>query len=107
MRRPPQRSVARLMNVTLGNPALRFRLVRNGDTSFWTPVAKDGFDLPEHQRGETRSERQVSIGETLDVQVRFNGQRAQYVLEAGAGGGALFVAQPIKVRPAWAGLGVG
>lgn len=86
----------RLMNLTLGNPAARFRVLRDGDGWFWTPVAKDGFDLPAHQRIRARADQQVGIGETMDVEVTFP-EEGEYALEARGGGVLLFVRQPITV----------
>ena len=86
----------RLMNITLGNPGLRFKLLRNGDTWFWTTIAKDGFDLPTHQRIQSRAEQRVGIGETFDMEVTFS-ETGEYVLEVRGGGGFLAVRQLVTV----------
>jgi FtsP/CotA-like multicopper oxidase with cupredoxin domain len=59
----------RMMNVTLAGPALQYRLTQNGAPVLWTPVAKDGHDLPREQRRPQPSHRTVSIGETFDVEI--------------------------------------
>jgi FtsP/CotA-like multicopper oxidase with cupredoxin domain len=89
----------RLMNITLGNPGLRFKMLRNGDTWFWTPIAKDGFDLPEHQQILSRAEQRVGIGETIDMEVSFR-ESGEYVLEVRGDGGFLAVSQPVTVLAA-------
>jgi FtsP/CotA-like multicopper oxidase with cupredoxin domain len=88
----------RLMNITLAGANLRFKLLRNGDTWFWTPIAKDGFDLPVHQQIRSRADQRVGIGETEDVVVDFR-EEGEYVLEVRGGGGALRVTQSVTVLP--------
>lgn len=56
----------RLMNITVGNPSIRMRLVRDGGLEPWTPHAKDGRDLPPYLRRSTAAEQMISIGETYD-----------------------------------------
>jgi FtsP/CotA-like multicopper oxidase with cupredoxin domain len=97
----------RLMNITLASAGLRYRLVRNGDTTFWTPIAKDGFDLPAHQQVRTRSEQHMSIGETMDFAVMIPNAEGEYALEVRSNGGRLFARQPITVIPAPEGAGPG
>lgn len=87
----------RLMNITLASGGVRVRIVRNGDVDRWTARAKDGFDLPEHQRLTTRADQQTDIGETRDFDFTPRAQ-GEYVLEVRGGGGALFASQEIRVR---------
>jgi len=89
-----ERHRLRLMNISMGGPNLRFLLTRNGTPTRWTPVAKDGFDLPVWQRTEELADRFVSIGETLDVEVE--PVPGNYALELRRGGGALIAIQPIR-----------
>jgi manganese oxidase len=56
----------RLMNVTVAGPNVRMRLMRDGAPQLWTPLAKDGHDLPAQLRRPVSAEQQVSIGETYD-----------------------------------------
>jgi FtsP/CotA-like multicopper oxidase with cupredoxin domain len=86
----------RLMNVTLANPNLQFLLVRNGAPIRWTPIARDGYDLPSWQREPALARLPVGIGETHDMEVRVT-QPGDYALEARGGGGNLFTSQPIRV----------
>ncbi|MBK5098222.1 MAG: multicopper oxidase domain-containing protein [Gemmatimonadetes bacterium] len=86
----------RLMNITVQNSDLHVRLVRDGVPVRWLPVAKDGWDLPAHQRVRTQSDQLVSIGETYDFEFRSN-SAVELQLEIRSGGGRLLVAQPIRV----------
>jgi FtsP/CotA-like multicopper oxidase with cupredoxin domain len=86
----------RLMNITLDNPFLEYRLVRNGLLVSWTSVAKDGHDLPPWQRVSQQARQRVSIGETHDFTVTFP-DTGSYVLEAHGGSGVLFAKQAIHV----------
>lgn len=88
----------RLMNISMGGPNLRFVLSRSGTPTFWTPVAKDGFDLPAWQQTEERADRFVSIGETLDIKATL--AAGTYTLELRRGNGALVASQTLKVL-AW------
>jgi len=89
------RYLFRLMNVTMGGPGLVFSLVRKGAPLFWTPLAKDAYDLPPWQTDERKAVQTVSIGETYDfrVQARDSGSTA---LELRTAGGRLVAAQPIR-----------
>ncbi len=72
-------------------------IVRNGDVDFWTARAKDGFDLPEHQRLRTRADQRTDIGETRDFDFTPRGP-GEYVLEVRSGNGRLFASQVINIR---------
>jgi hypothetical protein len=59
------------VNNTTRRPALRLELRRGGeDTTLlaWRELAKDGADLPAARRGARTAVRQISIGETVDVE---------------------------------------
>ncbi len=86
----------RLMNITLANGGVRIRLLRNGDPVFWTPRAKDGFDLPEHQRVPRRADQRVTIGETMDFDYVAGGP-GEYLLELRSGDGRLLASQEVRV----------
>ena len=58
----------RLMNITLGSGNLRVRLLRDGTPVMWQSSARDGWDLPPHQRTLVSSEQTVSVGETYDFE---------------------------------------
>ena len=86
----------RLMNVTMVNPGLQFWLVRAGAPIRWTPLARDGFDLPAWQRDLATARLHVGIGETKDVEVRFP-RPGNHTLEMRGGGGGLMTSQGIRV----------
>ena len=86
----------RLMNVTMVNPLLEFWLVQGGAPLRWNQLARDGFELPAWQRGSAPARLHVGIGETKDVEVRFE-RPGLHALEMRGGGGALFASQPIRV----------
>ena len=88
----------RLMNISMGGPDLQYWLVRDGAPVRWTPLAKDGFDLPEFQRTRVRARQTVSIGETYDYRV--NLVPGEYALELRQGNGNLVTKVPIQVL-AW------
>lgn len=88
----------RLMNITMGGPGLQYLLVRDGAPVRWTPLAKDGFDLPEFKRTLVRARQTVSIGETYDYRV--NLVPGEYALELRQGNGNLVTKVPIQVM-AW------
>lgn len=88
----------RLMNLTMGGPALEYWLVRGGVPARWTPVARDGADLPPWQRDPKWAKQPVGIGETHDMMVTFT-QPGDYALELRRGNGSLVTRQPIRVSP--------
>ncbi|NIP80610.1 MAG: multicopper oxidase domain-containing protein, partial [Gemmatimonadetes bacterium] len=88
----------RLINITMGNGSMRFRLVREGEPVRWTPLAHDAYDLPERQRTEMRAEQTVSVGETYDFEYTPE-EDGELRMEIRAAGGALFAAQRIAVAP--------
>ena len=56
----------RFMQITLSRPNTLIRLVKDGFPVRWTPIAKDGFDLPVSQRRPEMAERTIAVGETYD-----------------------------------------
>ncbi|MDZ4674897.1 MAG: multicopper oxidase domain-containing protein [Gemmatimonadota bacterium] len=88
----------RLMNISMRGPNLQYWLVRDGAPARWTPLAKDGFDLPEYRRQLAPAKQVVSIGETYDYQV--NLLPGDYALELRQGNGNLVTRVPIQVL-AW------
>lgn len=94
--RAGERYRLRFMNITLGNPNLRLMYASEGAPAVWTEVAKDGFDLPAWQRNTSPDARQVSIGETMDVEwTPLAGSSGWF--EVRGGGGQLIVRQHIEV----------
>lgn len=59
----------RLINITPANVALTFVLTDGFAPVQWTPLAKDGADLPESQRRTREARQLVSVGETYDFEI--------------------------------------
>ncbi len=58
----------RFIQMSVSRSALRFELLREGATLTWTPVAKDGAELPATMRVASTSRARLGIGETYDVE---------------------------------------
>ena len=59
----------RLINITPDNVALTFVLTDGFSPVQWTPLAKDGADLPQSQRRNREARQLVSVGETYDFEI--------------------------------------
>ena len=89
----------RLMNITLDAPFSQMVLAAaNGAVPLWTPIAKDGFDLPIWQRRRERARQQVSIGETYDFRLTIPAP-GDYTMEGRLGNGTTYARQVIHVVP--------
>lgn len=89
----------RALNITFQNGGLRYRLVKeDGEPVLWESVAKDGADLPPHQRSVLNADQVVSVGETYDFLYTPRAPGRMRV-EIRAFGGALFAAQTLEVVP--------
>jgi FtsP/CotA-like multicopper oxidase with cupredoxin domain len=60
----------RLINITPASFALTFVLTDGFAPLQWTPLAKDGADLPQHQRRSREARQLVSVGETYDFEIQ-------------------------------------
>lgn len=85
----------RFMNITLNNNGVRARLVRDGFPVRWTPVAKDGADLPAHWQQPASADVPMRVGETADF--HFEPAPGEYTVEIRSGAGRLFASQRIRV----------
>lgn len=89
----------RLINITIGSPGLQFHLVRaDSSRAQWTRHAKDGMDLPTHQRRTGPSSQPIAMGETYDMLFTAL-EPGEYRLEARAGAVNVLATQPIRVVP--------
>jgi FtsP/CotA-like multicopper oxidase with cupredoxin domain len=88
----------RLMQITLGRPSTRVRLTQDGYPVRWTPVAKDGFDLPDPRRTPSLADHYIGVGETYDHAFRPT-QPGELRLEYRTGAGVLLAEQVIRVVP--------
>ena len=86
----------RFMDITLNRPNTVLRLLRDGFPVLWTPIAKDGFDLPPGQRGVTRAERFIAVGETMDFRYTPD-VTGELHLELRQGNGVPLIDQVVRV----------
>ncbi len=88
----------RFMDIVLNRPNTLLRLLQDGFPARWTPVAKDGFDLPATQRRRRPSEQRLAVGETYDFE--FTPTRpGEMHLELRQGNGVLLIDQVVNVIP--------
>lgn len=86
----------RFMNITLNNNGVRVLVVRDGYPARWTPLAKDGADLPGDWRDTELADFGIRVGETADF--LFEPEAGEYTVEVRAGGGRLLASQRILVE---------
>lgn len=86
----------RFMNLTLEGAGLRYRFVSDRRPVLWTTIAKDGFALEPWQQEFSPAAREVSIGETVDVEWEVLPGNSGW-LELRGGVGQLMVRQRIEV----------
>lgn len=67
--RANQANRVRLINITPANAALTFVLTDGFAPVAWTPLAKDGADVPNAQRRPRTARQLVSVGETYDFEI--------------------------------------
>jgi len=60
----------RIINIMPENPPIDITLKASGTPVEWRPVAKDGADLPEGQRGVRPAKVTITVGETYDFEFR-------------------------------------
>jgi FtsP/CotA-like multicopper oxidase with cupredoxin domain len=58
----------RFGNITTGRPGMRIEMRRDSVLAIWTPLAKDGAELPISRRVPRPARHSISIGETADFQ---------------------------------------
>jgi hypothetical protein len=58
----------RCINITPSDDAVNFSLLDDGRSTFWTPIAKDGADLPPYFQKRTEAKLQFGAGETYDFE---------------------------------------
>ncbi len=86
----------RLLDITLNRPNTRLRLLRDGFPQRWTPIARDGFDLPPEQRLNQPAELTIAVGQTVDYE--YTPRRpGELRLELRQGNGVPLVEQVIHV----------
>jgi FtsP/CotA-like multicopper oxidase with cupredoxin domain len=60
----------RIINIMPENPPVDITLSASGTPVTWRPLAKDGADLPEGQRGIRPAKVTITVGETYDFEFR-------------------------------------
>jgi FtsP/CotA-like multicopper oxidase with cupredoxin domain len=58
----------RFANITTNRPGMRIEMRRDSVLAMWTPLAKDGADLPASRRMPRPARQRISIGETADFE---------------------------------------
>ncbi len=84
------------MDIVLNRPNTVLRLLQDGFPARWTPVAKDGFDLPLTQRLPRAAEQRLAVGETYDFEFAPTRGGTMH-LELRQGDGLLLVDQVVNV----------
>ena len=89
----------RLMNITVGNPLIRYELVRTSGPSTgsdlqWIPIAKDAYPVNAARRVRVDARQPVSIGETYDFLVA-EADSGRAALEVRAANGRLLSRQDV------------
>jgi hypothetical protein len=87
----------RLANITTTRPGLQVLMFRDSVLSRWTPVARDGADLPPAQRAMTPSRVGVTIGRTADFEITPT-EPGEMRLEMQTSGGRLLGKVVMNVR---------
>jgi len=88
----------RLINITPGLPALTFVLTDGFNTVAWTPVGKDGAELPAAARVIREARQLVAVGETYDFEITPKADERLW-LNLVRGNGEWVVQMRLVVRP--------
>lgn len=88
----------RLINITPGLPALTFVLTDGFTTVTWTPVGKDGAELPPASRVSREARQLVAVGETYDFEITPKADERLW-LNLVRGNGEWVVQTRLPVRP--------
>jgi FtsP/CotA-like multicopper oxidase with cupredoxin domain len=88
----------RLINITPGLPALTFVLTDGFNTVAWTPVGKDGAELPAAARVIREARQLVAVGETYDFEITPKADERLW-LNLVRGNGEWVVQTRLVVRP--------
>ena len=89
----------RIINITGDGVSLTLQLLSLHDPIRWTPLGKDGRELPTADRVARPSRQQVAVGETFDVELAPMAARPEGLwLELRRGTGELVMQWPVRVR---------
>jgi FtsP/CotA-like multicopper oxidase with cupredoxin domain len=87
----------RLINITGDNVDLVVRLVDDGETSTWTPRARDGAALPMALQVLGPARMQLTVGNTFDAEIAPSGPRKLW-LEVRRGNSKWEIQAPVEIR---------
>jgi FtsP/CotA-like multicopper oxidase with cupredoxin domain len=91
----------RIINITPENTGLVVQLLSRLDLMQWTPVGKDGAELPTQQRNVRAARQQVAVGETYDFELAPMEPRPEGFglwMELRRSNGELLFQWPVRVR---------
>ena len=89
----------RIINITPDNTGLIVQLLSRLDLMQWTPVAKDGADLPVTQQNKRESRQQVAVGETYEFKLEPMAPRPDGLwMELRRSNGELLFQWPVSVQ---------
>jgi FtsP/CotA-like multicopper oxidase with cupredoxin domain len=89
----------RIINITGDGVSLTLQMLFVHDPVRWTPLAKDGRELPQADRVARPSRQQVAVGETYDFELAPMPPRPEGLwLELRRGTGELLMQWPVRVR---------
>ena len=87
----------RFINITKGRPGMRLELLGPSGVVAWRVIAKDGAELPAARQAVGPARLPISIGETVDVELK-PGELRELRLEARAAEGSLLGVLPVRIR---------
>lgn len=87
----------RFINITKGRPGMQLALISASGVAGWRVIAKDGADLPAARQVVGPARLPLSIGETVDVEVK-PAEVRELRLEARAAEGSLLGVLPVRIR---------
>jgi manganese oxidase len=86
----------RIINITMGRPGTRVELRRDSTLVEWRMLARDGAELPPHRQMMQPAAFRLSIGQTMDVEIKPATTDPLRLEVRGAAGGLLGA---IEIRP--------
>jgi hypothetical protein len=86
----------RIINITMGRPGTRVELRHDSTLVEWRMLARDGAELPPHRQMMQPAAFPLSIGQTMDVEIKPATTDPLRLEVRGAAGGLLGA---IEIRP--------
>ncbi|HET9371068.1 MAG TPA: multicopper oxidase domain-containing protein [Vicinamibacterales bacterium] len=88
----------RLINISADNVGFTLQLIAGFDPLTWTPIAKDGADLPPTQRKPRPSRQLVTVGEIYDFELEPIAAAPNLWMELRRANGQLMLQWPVRVQ---------